>query len=942
MGKYQFNRVPFGLAQAPAYFQRLINEVLTGLDFAMGYLDDIIIFSKTEEEHLRHLEIIFERLREADLKLKLQKCSFFKKHIQYLGHLLSEEGIQPLPEKLESISKMPTPKNAKQVKQFLGLVGYYRKFVPRFADISRILTKLTRKNEEFKWTTECEKCFKLLKEYLQEAPILRYPDPAASYTLYTDASKYAYAGVLTQTVEDTDHPVTYVSGLFRGSQLNWAALTKEAYAIYMSVKKLSFYLDSAKILVRSDHLPLKRFLEKNTLNSKVNNWAVELESQKIEFKFIDGVKNVLADTLSRLIEIDEDVKLPDEKEGHEFGYVPFEKLPPAKVEMTEEVITEPGTKPVIEIHHIDPLPDLKVEIPVSNAKMKEFQEQDERIQHLRNLCLAGKLNQNIFIMENDILKKRVTEQALSYKAVVVPDILKESLMILAHDEQGHNGFKRTYNALKTLYYWKGMKRHIQLHCRRCKTCARHNVHNNEVYKEHFKAPSQPMEFLAMDLIGEFHPASSKGNRYALTAICMLTGFTWCIPLKTKKAEEVVAAYMNHIYCVCGPSKTILSYNGSEFKNNMWKEVFKRFKTEHRYTPIYSPQCNGRIEGFHRFLKACVGKQIQQGLEWDDLVWKATAAYNFFPTEFSPFFLMFGREANAKHMILAENSTRYLGDDQGILNAQLMMKLFQVVAYNLAKSRAARDGNKRTRKNFRPKHIKLNHPVVVKDHTAKAFKPRSTDHLCVGFKGKNRVFVKDNHGKVTLVNRKDVSPCEMDVKIAELFNESRNNSKTRDAQQLMPAKQIPDLEWKFEEEVQLIEPVLIQIYHLPEQSATTENDRPERQQLVGAKKTENQDTKTSQEDQEVVTTENDRPDRSTTEVQRLQTTKESDRQKRLQLVETKAENQNTKTGQEDQGIVTIETDHAERSQTTASERSAFKILETLIFLLISLATVAVLF
>ena len=943
MGKYQFNRVPFGLAQAPAYFQRLINEVLTGLDFAMGYLDDIIIFSKTEEEHLRHLEIIFERLREADLKLKLQKCSFFKKHIQYLGHLLSEEGIQPLPEKLESISKMPTTKNAKQVKQFLGLVGYYQKFVPRFADISRILTKLTRKNEEFKWTTECEKCFKLLKEYLQEAPILRYPDPAASYTLYTDASKYAYAGVLTQTVEDTDHPVAYVSGLFRGSQLNWAALTKEAYAIYMSVKKLSFYLDSAKILVRSDHLPLKRFLEKNTLNSKVNNWAVELESQKIEFKFIDGVKNVLADTLSRLIEIDEDVKLPDEKEGHEFGYVPFEKLPPAKVEMTEEVITEPGTKPVIEIHHIDPLPDLKVEIPVSNAKMKEFQEQDERIQHLRNLCSAGKLNQNIFIMENDILKKRVTEQALSYKAVVVPDILKESLMILAHDEQGHNGFKRTYNALKTLYYWKGMKGHIQLHCRRCKTCARHNIHNNEVYKEHFKAPSQPMEFLAMDLIGEFHPASSKGNRF--TAICMLTGFTWCIPLKTKKAEEVVAAYMNHIYCVCGPSKTILSDNGSEFKNNMWKEVFKRFKTEHRYTPIYSPQCNGRIEGFHRFLKACVGKQIQQGLEWDDLVWKATAAYNFFPTEssgFSPFFLMFGREANAKHMILAENSTRYLGDDQGILNAQLMMKLFQVVAYNLAKSRAARDGNKRTRKNFRPKHIKLNHPVIVKDHTAKAFEPRNTDHLCVGFQGKNRVFVKDNHGKVTLVSRKDVSPCEMDVKIAELFNESRSNSKIRDAQQLMPARQIPDLEWKFKEEVQLVEPVLIQIYHLPEQSATTENDRPDCQQLVEAKKTENQDTKTSQEDQEIATTENDRPDHSTTEVQGLQTTKESDRQKRLQLVETKTESQNTKTGQEEQGIATIETDRAERSQTIASESSAFKILETLIFLLISLATVAVLF
>ena len=312
MGKYEFNRVLFGLAQAPAHFQKLINEVLTDCNFAMRYLDDIIIFSKTEEEHLEHLETIFNRLHEAGLKLKLQKCSFFKKHIQYLGHLISDEGIQPLPEKLESIAKMPTPKNAKQVKQFLGLLGYYRKFVPRFADISRILTKLTRKDQEFKWTPECDKCFHMLKDYLQEAPILRYPDPAASYTLYTDASKYAYTGVLTQRQDDTDHPVAYVSGLFRGSQLNSAALTKEAYEIYMSVKKLSFYLDSARITVRSDHLPLKRFLEKNTLNAKVNNWAVELESQKIDFAFIQGTKNVLADTLSRLIEIDDDIKLPAE------------------------------------------------------------------------------------------------------------------------------------------------------------------------------------------------------------------------------------------------------------------------------------------------------------------------------------------------------------------------------------------------------------------------------------------------------------------------------------------------------------------------------------------------------------------------------------------------------------------------------------------------------
>ena len=472
MGKYEFNRVPFGLAQAPAHFQKLINEVLADCNFTMGYLDDIIIFSKTEEEHLEHLEIIFNRLPEDGLKLKLQKCSFLKKHIQYLRHLILDEGIQPLPEKLESIAKMPVPKNAKQVKQFLGLVGYYRKFIPRLADIYRVLTKLTHKDEEFKWTPECDKCFHMLKDYLQEALILRYPDPAASYTLYTDASKYAYAGVLTQQQDDTNHPVTYVSGLFRGSQLNWTALTKEAYAIYMSVKKLSFYLDSACITVHSDHLPLKRFLEKNTLNTKVNNWAVELESQKIDFVFIQGTKKVLPDTLLRLIEIDDDIKLPAEQEGHEFGYVAFEQLPPAQVTVTEEVIINEVNDMKVKIQHIDPVQkDLKIELPISNLKLKELQEQDKKINHLRKLWSKDKFNKNIFAMENDILKKKVIEGGLLYKPVIIPEILRECLLMLAHDEQGHNGFKRTYSALKTLYYWKGMKRHIQLHCRGCRMCA---------------------------------------------------------------------------------------------------------------------------------------------------------------------------------------------------------------------------------------------------------------------------------------------------------------------------------------------------------------------------------------------------------------------------------------------------------------------------------------
>ena len=194
-GKWEFKRCPFGLAQAPAYFQRLVNEVLSGLTFAFGYLDDILVFSPDMESHLR---ILFERLQSTDLKLKEVKCNFLKRHIQYLEHIVSEEGITPLPEKLDSIQKMLPPKTPKEVKQFLGLIWYYRKFVPRFLDLARPLNALTRKNMEFEWTQICQESFDLLKASLMTEPILTYPNPNLPYILFTDATKYAWACVLTQ------------------------------------------------------------------------------------------------------------------------------------------------------------------------------------------------------------------------------------------------------------------------------------------------------------------------------------------------------------------------------------------------------------------------------------------------------------------------------------------------------------------------------------------------------------------------------------------------------------------------------------------------------------------------------------------------------------------------------------------------------------------------
>ena len=313
-----------------------------------------------------------------------------------------------MPEKLESIKEMPPPTTPKEVKQFLGLIGYYRKFVPRFANVARPLTNLTRFDQPFEWSDKCQASFKLLKEALIKEPILRFPDPNKPYTLYTDASKYAWSCVLTQQyTHDMDnrqivvnHPITYDSGLFKGSQLNWVALTKEAYAIYMSIKKLTYYLEDAEITLRSDHLPLKRFLQRNTLNTKVNNWAVEISPFKITFEYIKGIKNTLVDTMSRLIALDPDNQLVDEPEGFEYGYYAFDNIDPIK---TQVEINKMTNKTVVTTSVN--LPGEDITLPIEDTKLIELQKEDQFCKNILNMLASNKLqNKNPYYVENGILK----------------------------------------------------------------------------------------------------------------------------------------------------------------------------------------------------------------------------------------------------------------------------------------------------------------------------------------------------------------------------------------------------------------------------------------------------------------------------------------------------------------------------------------------------------
>ena len=798
--KYEFNRCPFGLSQAPAYFQRLIHEVLKGITFAFGYLDDILIFSPDNKTHLEHLEVVFQRLREADLKLKASKCNFFKKHIQYLGHLVSGEGIEPLPEKLEAVRKMPPPTTPKEVRQFLGLVGYYRKFVPKFADIARPLTNLTKLDIPYEWTTRCQEAFEFLKEMLLKEPILKYPDPSKPYTLFTDASKFAWACVLTQEYEhEFDgkkrkilHPITYMSGLFKGSQVNWATLTKEAYAIYVSVKKLDHYIQDAEVTLRSDHLPLKSFLQKNTLNTKVNNWAIDITSRcrNIQFEYIKGIKNTLADTMSRLIEITPEIEQEPEPPGQEFGYDIFETLEP--IETTTHYINE--LKEEIQIKHEAIPDDLLPIVDLTESQLEDIQMKDKFIKNIVNRLVAKQQPEGKpYYLEGKLLKKYIYDNKQRFEVTVVAPNCAPLLLNLAHDQLGHNGTARTYMLLKRTYYWKGMKTDISNYVKQCKLCQKQNILPVKYVSGHFSAPMAPMEFISMDLIGDFTP-SSKGNKYALTVICMLTGYTFCIPIPSKKASDVITAYIDNVYSKFGGSKKILSDNGTEFKNQLFEKIAKELGVEFKcYTAPYHPQSNGRIEGFHHFLKSCMTKHISTTMEWDQVVHLATAAYNFFPNEHSkesPFFLMFGRDPRVPLNTLLTPKIRYMGTEENILSLEALQRIYHLVAENLKIAKERLHKNQQAY----PTKLKTEDMVMIKTHAEGQFQPIYKGYYrIVSFKGNQVQVIPVEGGKPHFVHITDVKyimPVDSIIPHLPLPNQFGRMSKYN-----LNPKNIPDLKWK---------------------------------------------------------------------------------------------------------------------------------------------------
>ena len=672
-GKYEYLKVPFGLAQAPAYFQNLMNKVLSGLSFAIAYLDDIIIFSETPEEHLKHIKIVLKRLQDANLKMKRSKCSFFKKELHYLGHLLTTDGLKPQPEKVKAISELKPPTTAKGVRAFLGMVGYYRKFISRFADAARPLTRLTRRETKFEWTENCQVGFEYLRTCLMTDPILKYPDPSKRYVIFTDASDQAAAGVLCQEYPDengkiTEHPIAYLSAQFSDTQFKWSTIVKEGYAIYYCTKKWRPYLEGAEILLKSDAKSLEKFLEGKTDNNKLDRWSLELQGRNISCVHIPGTQNKAADCLSRLPFVTR--KRNDN---------PLHDQTQTKINCINSIDQDTNTTCRL------------CEVDLTDTK--SLQCEDRHCIRIKSLLQKpnGKLpNKERYFLDNDLLCYKTLDMGKEHNAVVVPATLIPTVLKEMHNKFGHFGVQKTYSLIKKYYFWPKMMRHIQAHVSSCSLCRRENLQADKYQLQTTEIPDQPFAKVGIDLIVELD-TSHSGNKNILVVVDHLTGFPIAVPIKNKEASTVVEAFYEKVVLEYSAPHIILSDNGKEFANETLALLCDTFNIKHHFTSPYYPQSNGKTENFNKFLKASIRKLCQDDKQgWDQVLGQILMAYRCCPhtsTGESPFFLVYNRDPVLPIHKLIKPTIPYRGNfDIGYKIEQSQIAL-TTAAKNLEKKRA---------------------------------------------------------------------------------------------------------------------------------------------------------------------------------------------------------------------------------------------------------------
>lgn len=663
-GTFEHKRLPMGLKSAPATFQRLIQTTLDELIFksVLVYIDDIMIYSKTFEEHLTQVDRVLELIIDAGLKLRPDKCDFLKDQIKYLGHTISSEGIQANDEKIQAIVDWETPQTVESLRSFLGLASYFRKFVKDFSLIAGplhdVVTKKLKQNKGQNkkktvsihpvedWGDKQEVAFKTLKKKLTEAPVLGFADFSRPFILETDASFDGLGAILSQKQEDgRTKVIAYASRRLHPTErneANYSSYKLEFLAMKWAIcEKFRDYLESAEFTVYTDNNPLTHYRKSTPKGALEQRWIAQLESFNFDVVYRPGKSNP-ADPLSR------HPIANSTKVCNSLGVTVMtsDEVYIASTEKTEKSESEAGPS------------NERDRTKFQGPELKKLQERDPVIKpFLQHFPKKPKEGSNT--KEGNTLKKQfrrlVMKEGVLYRRVklnpgdlvdqlVLPAELKAQVLYSAHEEMGHQGVEKTASIIRTRFYWPGMHQDIKAHVEQCVMCKLNRPQERHTLSGHLMA-NRPLEVLALDFVKL--DMADDGSEYALVMTDVFTKFTQVVETKTQEAQVVAQILIEHWFKRFGVPERIHSDQGRCFEAKVIENLCDLYDIKKSRTTAYHPQGNGQCEKFNQTLIRMLSRLPDFKKKcWTRSLSSITEAYNNTPhstTGTSPFYLMFGRE-----------------------------------------------------------------------------------------------------------------------------------------------------------------------------------------------------------------------------------------------------------------------------------------------------------